>query len=156
MFEDIGKKIKGLALGVFWLETIGALIAGFAFMAMDEDLIGYGFLTMIVGPLAAWLSTLMLYAFGELVDKSSQNEENSCQILAILTKQKENTDSKETHKPQPATIPNSNSQAKPINAEGEDPVEAEIRDNQKVCPVCGMVQNADRRVCWKCSQKFEN
>lgn len=33
---------------------------------------------------------------------------------------------------------------------------AEIRDNEKVCPNCGLVQDISRKKCWACGQKFEN
>jgi len=36
------------------------------------------------------------------------------------------------------------------------PVSAEIKDSEKVCPKCGTVQKADRRVCWSCGQHFDN
>ena len=36
------------------------------------------------------------------------------------------------------------------------PVSAEIKDGEKVCPKCGTVQRADRKVCWSCGQHFAN
>lgn len=70
LFGNIGKKVKGMALGVFFVEAIGAIITGIILMAEDDDLIAFGLLTIILGPAVAWLSSLVLYAFGELVDKT--------------------------------------------------------------------------------------
>ena len=38
-------------------------------MAIDEDLILFGVLTLILGPAVAWVSSWLLYSFGELIDK---------------------------------------------------------------------------------------
>ncbi len=67
-FKNIGGKIKFLAMILFVVEAIAALITGFVLMVTDEDLILYGFLSWIVIPLFAWVSSWFLYAFGELVE----------------------------------------------------------------------------------------
>jgi len=36
------------------------------------------------------------------------------------------------------------------------PVNALIKDGEKVCPKCGQAQKADRKICWSCGQKFDN
>ena len=37
-----------------------------------------------------------------------------------------------------------------------EPISAEIKDGEKVCPQCGTAQRVDRRVCWSCGQLFDN
>ena len=69
-YENIGDKIKGLAQMVFVVEAIAAVITGIALMATDEDLILYGLLVLIVGPIIAWVSSWLLYGFGQLVENS--------------------------------------------------------------------------------------
>lgn len=69
-YENIGNKIKGLAQMAFVVETIAAVITGIALMASDEDLILYGLLVLIVGPIIAWVSTWLLYGFGQLIENS--------------------------------------------------------------------------------------
>lgn len=69
MYDNIGGKIKGLAKAVFIVEAIAAVITGIALMAIDEDLILFGILTLILGPAIAWVSSWLLYGFGELIDK---------------------------------------------------------------------------------------
>ena len=46
MYDNIGGKIKGLAKAVFIVEAIAAVITGIALMAIDEDLILFGILTL--------------------------------------------------------------------------------------------------------------
>ncbi len=69
LYGNIGKKLKGLAMGVFIVEAIGSFITAIALMAEDEDLIPIGFLFLFFGPVIAWVSSWLLYGFGELVDK---------------------------------------------------------------------------------------
>ncbi len=77
MYDNIGGKIKGLAKATFIVEAIAAVITGIALMATDEDLIGYGLLVMLLGPIVAWVSSWLLYAYGELVDKACDIERNT-------------------------------------------------------------------------------
>jgi hypothetical protein len=37
----------------------------------------YGLLVMVVGPIIAWVSSWLLYGFGELIDKASDIERNT-------------------------------------------------------------------------------
>lgn len=68
LYENIGGKIKNWAKWIFIFEAIGAVIAGLVLLFTDEDLILYGFLTAICGPIVAYVSSWILYAFGELVE----------------------------------------------------------------------------------------
>lgn len=69
-YENIGNKIKGLAQMAFVVEAIAAVITGIALMASDEDLILYGLLVLIAGPIIAWVSSWLLYGFGQLIENS--------------------------------------------------------------------------------------
>lgn len=81
MFNNIGKKIKALAKIVFGILTALFEIGGIILFALGA---GYGYgpfiliglLIMIIGPLFAWLSTLQLYGFGEIIDKLTDVESN--------------------------------------------------------------------------------
>ena len=70
MFENVGGKLKGIAKFFCILGIIGAVIGGFVVMAMDEDMAFIGLITMVVGSAGAWASSLLLYAFGQLVENS--------------------------------------------------------------------------------------
>jgi len=84
MYDNIGGKIKGLAKIMFIVEAIGAVITGIVLLATDDDLIFSGLLTLFCGPITAWVSSWVLYAFGELVEKTTDNEINTRQILIKL------------------------------------------------------------------------
>lgn len=68
MFDHIGTKVKKLAKVFFFIGCIIAVIGGGLLM----DLIGaaLGYLVILVGIALAWISTLLLAAFGQLVENS--------------------------------------------------------------------------------------
>ncbi len=68
MYDNIGGKIKNWAIWIFILEAIAAIIGGIALIVNDNGLVG--FLTIVFGPIAAWVSSWLLYGFGQLVENS--------------------------------------------------------------------------------------
>ena len=68
MYDNIGGKIKNWAIWIFIVEAISAVIGGIVLIVNDNALLG--FLTMILGPIAAWISSWLLYGFGQLVESS--------------------------------------------------------------------------------------
>ena len=85
MFKNIGRKIKGLAKGVFIAEVIlivfAALIMLISYsMVLSRTQIA----SAIIGTLIfaavwifiAWLSVLVLYGFGELIDSNTKSEKH--------------------------------------------------------------------------------
>lgn len=71
MFENIGGKIKGLAVLVCSLGMIASVLYGIVLISdayYDMEIIS-GCLFIFVGPLIAWLSSCGIYGFGELIEK---------------------------------------------------------------------------------------
>ena len=87
MFNEVGKKIKGLAKGLFVVEAIGAVIAGIGVISEGGDSVIIGLLTMIIGPAVAWVCALLLYGFGELIDKVCDIEESTHGIKTKTSKE---------------------------------------------------------------------
>ena len=87
MFNNIGRKIKGLAKVLFWIVVIAGVICGFLIMITgfsgsgnSNDKIGgfiVGILVIGFSVLLAWLQNFLLYGYGELIDCSQK-------ILRIL------------------------------------------------------------------------
>lgn len=78
MYSDIGKKIKGLAIACFIIEAIGAVIAGIVLLFEGyTSAVFYGLLSITFGPFVAWVSSWLLYGFGELIDKVCDIEVNN-------------------------------------------------------------------------------
>ena len=70
MFDNIGGKIKAVALVVTWLGIIVSVIVGFKMISIGEELAFQGFLVMILGSLFSWLGSLTLYGFGQLIENT--------------------------------------------------------------------------------------
>ena len=57
MYNNIGKKIKGLATAIFVIGAIAAVVYGITIMSYDEEMFLAGLFTMVLGSLAAWISS---------------------------------------------------------------------------------------------------
>ncbi len=68
MYSNIGKKIMMLAVIIAVITMLGSF--GYGIYLMTEDQTVIGALTMVFGPLAAWISGFFLYGFGRLIDNS--------------------------------------------------------------------------------------
>ena len=75
MYGNIGEKIKGLAIATFIIETVAAVIAGIALWVSIEE--GWCVLIVFCGPIVAWLSSLLIYGYGEIIDKLCEIERNT-------------------------------------------------------------------------------
>ena len=94
MFENPGAKIKSLAKVCFWVEVIGVVLA---VLAMGDDLfeeietiiMAVGIIAVGVG--VAYVSSLFLAAFGELVETNSSIAYTNTRLLEE-TKKNQNID----------------------------------------------------------------
>lgn len=82
MYNNIGGKIKSLAKSAFFVEAIASIIAGIVFFIDNEPFLGL--ISIIAGPLVAWVSSWLLYGFGELIDKVT---EIACNTRGYTTQQ---------------------------------------------------------------------
>ena len=71
MFNNVGSKIKVMAKVFAWIGIAICVIYGFVMLVSMEDMALIGLLIMTVGSFVAWISSLVLYGFGELVENSS-------------------------------------------------------------------------------------
>ena len=70
-YDEIGEKIKGLAKWVAIVEAILFVISGLVMLASGYTaLIISGLITIILGPIIAWVSSWLLYGFGEIVSSA--------------------------------------------------------------------------------------
>lgn len=93
IYDNIGRKIKKLAIATFIVGAIAAVIEGLAQINTDDVV---GILTLFLGPVAAWVSSWLLYGFGELIEtnceiaeNTRQNKSNSKQAFSNTTAKKE-------------------------------------------------------------------
>ena len=74
MFNNIGSKIKSLAIVVTVIGIVVSIIIG---LSIIEHSISYGLFTIIIGCFISWVSSFFMYGFGELIEKTSQIAENT-------------------------------------------------------------------------------
>ena len=119
LYSNIGEKIKTWAKWIFIIESVCAVISSFALMGNDAALAG--FILLFAGPLAALVSTWLLYAFGQLVEDVSALRNQSI--------------------PQPATAPKE--ETKPA----ERMTYSNLQHKTGTCELCGA--NSDQLVYCK-------
>lgn len=90
MYSGIGAKIKRFAKVSFLVETVSAVIVGFGLLIDEEALTGL--LILLCGPVVAWVSSWLLYAFGEIAENLCSIERNtreSAAAAAVMRKESE-------------------------------------------------------------------
>ena len=77
MFDNIGGKIKTLAKISTVIGSIASLLLGLIMLISsvidyyNNWMIASGLAVMIVGPLAFWIGSFILYGFGELIENTT-------------------------------------------------------------------------------------
>ena len=70
MFDNIGGKIKTLAMVVTWVGIIASVLSSFIFLVIDDDMFIIGGVVAVFGSLLSWASSLVLYGFGQLIENT--------------------------------------------------------------------------------------
>ncbi len=74
MYDKIGIKIKRLAQILFWLQAVAYALAG---IILADGTDGISVVASLVLILVAWVSTWLLYGFGEIIDKLTSVSEKA-------------------------------------------------------------------------------
>lgn len=161
MFDRIGSKIKTVAVVVTILGMIASVIGSIAIMVEDDFL--KGLIVAVIGVAAAWLGSLTLYGFGELV-------ENSGIIVEYLRLQKKDSEIKKEFVNAAVTKTVTNDEWK-CSACGrvnkkyvttcacgrrqfERVVQTVVAENTVTCPECGDVHPKGTVFCVGCGTKL--
>ena len=145
LFENAGTKIRNLAVGLFAIEAIAAILGGIVMIMGDSDLFFFGILTIVVGIGVAYLSALLLSAFGELVESSTENMKINSKILDIMTEK----DRPASAKTAPVTRP---TPIDPTQYTGTSRPAAPAVPNTWVCQHCGTTNKTNTSMCKGCGQ----
>ena len=78
LYENIGNKIKNLAIAFFIVQAIGAIITGLILLIDSgfEDA-WWALFIILLGPVVAFVDSWLLYGFGEIVYKLTEIERNN-------------------------------------------------------------------------------
>ncbi len=91
MFNNIGKKIKTLAVVLCILGMVGSLVGSVLIWTQSdgyEELILLGFAVLLIGCLLSWLCSFFAYGFGQLIEKTEENNYHLNQIGHMLYEMK--------------------------------------------------------------------
>ena len=87
MFNNIGEKIKSLAVGCTIIGCVSSMITGIILLTNEN---GIGVLVFILGCLVSWVGSFVLYGFGELITQTTAIAKGSqrMQLLAVANDSK--------------------------------------------------------------------
>lgn len=80
LFENPSGKLKTFAKVNFVADVLAGVIGGFVLVIIDGELAGFAFLTWIGGAAVAYISSLLIYGFGELVESAENTAVTSGNI----------------------------------------------------------------------------
>lgn len=145
MFDHPGSKLKTVAKILFWFNLVLCVFLAFI---LGIEKTSYGtyvekevhfevfFYLLVLGPISAYLTSLILCGFGELIENS--------RMTGLLNTVKSINESQK----QKLVDPNGqyfDSAPEKMTTEAEPVPEGQVR-----CPRCNRVQNADRSFCFEC------
>ena len=139
MFKNPGRKIKNLAMASFIVETIAAIIGGIVLMC--EDYVFLGFVTILGGFFVAYVTALLLYGFGELVENSAIHKSNN-QVTTEKSSSKKVAPSKKEPVKNQTDLENLSTSY-------------ECAKGMIICPNCGIEQIDKNTHCWSCDQPLK-
>ena len=160
MFRNIGRKIKTLALVLFWISlasgVIASLIGGIVrFIDGRVAMIFAGIGIIIFGAafsfLVSWIGSFFMYGFGQLIDDTEINRQTNQQILRRLESGSASAASnpdgfRPTYRPAAPAAPVS--QNAPVRSDG--PAAGWY------CKKCGMKNESVAKFCLRCGTPNNN
>lgn len=72
MFDNIGQKIKSVAVTVLCVGIIASFIVGLITLFSGEDWAFYGIFIIVIGVILSWVCSLMTYGYGQLIENSDK------------------------------------------------------------------------------------
>ena len=158
MFDNIGGKIKALAVVTCGLGIIASIIGAIALWIQNSDYNPTAFsgvLVLVLGSLASWIGSFFTYGFGELIENTTKIHEDNIELQKMLTLIEKDSDKVETQENEEDSIINYD--AYPVNVPkgaSSEIYEVDRSANEIACPICGKIQKSDRELCWNCGARF--
>ena len=164
LYKNIGGKIKSWAKWIFIAEAIGAIMSGVALFSKaeyDEIFVLYGFLTIILGPIVAWVGSWILYAFGQLVEDvhAMRDKEGTTKEVRAKHEAEARMKYEAEQKAQQEAVERAKREAEEIAKWQEENQLTDEDFIDSACPKCGEIlsflKNETKGVCPNCDTEFE-
>lgn len=149
MFNNIGSKIKVIAIIFFTLEMLGIIIS--SLVVLGESFL-MGGVVFVGGFMAAYLSVVLIYAFGELVENSAIIASNTSGMSGSSRHPFMNSGSTIGGANQVPINPNSTGSSMHPLFRDEPPVKKDTTPDYWVCPNCGRANHKTAGTCG-CGQR---
>ena len=182
MGSSSGKTMKTIAVILGILGVIGAIVLG-ATVGKNTYIDGLGFGTFVGVAISSFISALVLYGFGELIENTANisysNNEMNNRIKRLEKKLEDVLAENEEKQTMPAeaklvktpVVPKETAVVPQVVVETEQTTESKADDQKKedgqayvvdrsklhiACPVCGRLQKNDRKSCHHCGALFRD
>lgn len=163
MFSDIGRKIKTVSQTFCCLGIALSVLLGLILFAVKMVL--PGFLVALLGSILSWLSSLISYGFGQLIENSDAQRkmlEKQADLLSSMQHTSSARSSKQENSlnlqklPAKATVHTEFEIIPPSNTHPKEAVIFPHRiDGFIACPRCGERQRGNRNLCQSCKTPFK-
>lgn len=160
MFSNIGGKIKAWAVIVAWIGIIGSIIGGIVMINSGAQMSRYsnpmvfpGILLMVIGSLGAWVSSFVLYGFGQLIEHTASIDSKLQDVSVNPWKKEENETGNSDKVAVEKKLVNETKSAQ-ISSIDTKTAKVDRTQEYTTCPFCSTPQDSDRNVCIKCGAKF--
>lgn len=169
MFRNIGRKIKTLALVLFWITLVSGVIAsmilgimlcirGARYYSM-YFLAGFGVIIFgsAISFLVSWIGSFFMYGFGQLIDDSEINRQTNQQILRRL----ESGSASAASNPEPYRSTTNPEGFRPAYRPAAPvpptaPVRPAAPSGGWYCKKCGMKNESVAKFCLRCGTPNDN
>ena len=152
MFENVGEKLKAIAITIFVIDIVAAAVSGIIAWVNVGALGFFLFLLILAGGLfIAWISALVPYAIGEAADKSEINSKLDKIMQSLQNNQMPSNTSA------PAKASTTAAMTPAINTVSVVPKKVRDADSEsmkQVCPKCGEKNDIARVFCHKCGARL--
>ena len=152
MFDNIGGKIKTLAVVVCVVGMIASLIFAIVLWSMDSyrtPTIALGFGVLIGGCVVSWVGSFFTYGFGELIEETTLNR----QINQLILQQLSNAGAKENSSAAPVKeipVAFADSTQRATRSSNVAPVRSSVPSGDWTCKMCGTRNRSTEISCRDC------
>lgn len=158
MFDNIGRKIKTLAKVTCALGIAASILGACVIWGQNSrynSTIFIGILVLVLGSLGSWIGSFFTYGFGELIENSEILHADNLKIQSLLNSHQNFSEQKKESSTPYNTIETKQAEQSTPVVPTDETYEVESTMGMIVCPVCGKIQEDDKKTCWNCGAKIK-
>ena len=144
MFDNIGGKIKNLAVAICVFGMIASLVFAIVLWSHHDEYeyatrtysntIGVGIAVLVGGAIGSWVGSFFMYGFGELIEETTRNRQINEEILRALIKRNSEPNAEKKGNDVPVAFSN-NTSTRSLSQVA--PLRAGVGSSGWTCKKCG-------------------